>query len=53
MMYPWLWRHLPGPTWARVTIVVLGAALVVLALFEWVFPWVSEMLPYQDQTVGE
>ncbi len=52
MIYPWLWRHLPGPRWARVIQLVLIAGIVTLALFEWVFPWVSAMLPYQDQTVG-
>lgn len=52
MMYPWLWRHLPGPAWAKVTIMLLAAAILTLALFEWVFPRISEMLPYQDQTVG-
>lgn len=52
MMYPWIWRHLPGPYWARAVIAVLLVSIVVLALFEWVFPWVSSQLPYQDQTVG-
>jgi hypothetical protein len=52
-MYSALWRGLPGPTWARVLTLVLATTLVVLVLFEWVFPWVSEMLPYQEQTVGE
>ena len=52
MIYPWIWRRLPGPRWARVTMIALMAAIVVLSLFEWVFPWVSSLLPYQDQTVG-
>ena len=52
MIYPWIWRHLPGPRWARAVIVALLIAIVVLSLFEWVFPWVSAQLPYQDQTVG-
>lgn len=52
MIYPWIWRHLPGPRWARVVTLVLVVAIVVLGLFEWVFPWVSEQTPYQDQTVG-
>lgn len=50
-MYGALWRVLPGPTWARVATLVLATAIVVLSLFEWVFPWVSSMLPYQEQTV--
>jgi polyferredoxin len=50
-MYAWMWRHLPGPRWARTTIVALTLAIVVLALFEWVFPAVSAVLPFQEQTV--
>lgn len=53
MMYPWIWRHLPGPVWIKVSMLALTGAILTLALFEWVFPWISEMLPYQDQTVGE
>ena len=52
-MYPWIWRHLPGPAWARTIIVVLALAIIVLVLFEWVFPAISALLPYQDQTVGD
>lgn len=52
-MYAALWRILPGPTWARVAMLVLGAFIIVAVLFEWVFPWISEILPYQENTVGE
>ena len=51
MMYAWIWRHLPGPRWARATIAVLALAIIVLVLFEWVFPEVSALLPFQEQTV--
>ena len=50
-MYGALWRVLPGPRWARTAALVLVTAIVVLVLFEWVFPWVSSVLPYQEQTV--
>lgn len=53
MIYPWIWRHLPGPPWARVVIAALLVSIVVIGLFEWAFPWVSSLLPYQDQTVGD
>jgi hypothetical protein len=33
-------------------IATLALALVVLVLFEWVFPYVSELLPFQEQTVN-
>lgn len=52
-MYGWLWRRLPGPRWARVVMLVLAAAIVVLCLLEWVFPWLSQVLELQEQTVGE
>jgi len=52
-MYAWIWRHLPGPRWSRATIAALALAIVVLALFEWVFPAVSALLPYQEQTVTD
>ncbi len=51
-MYAWIWNHLPGPTWARAIIATLALAVVVLVLFEWVFPEVSALLPFQEQTVN-
>lgn len=50
-MYAWIWRRLPGPTWARVLIACGLATAVVLVLFEWVFPWLAPILPFQQQTV--
>lgn len=42
-MYGALWRALPGPTWAKVLQCVALAALVVVVLFGWVFPWVAQI----------
>lgn len=50
-MYAWLWRRLPGPLWARILTALLLLAAVVAALFQWVFPWLAPMLPFQQQTV--
>lgn len=50
-MYGWIWRHLPGPSWVRAIIVGLALAAIVMSLFTWVFPWISEMIPIQEQTV--
>ena len=50
-MYSWLWRHLPGPWWMRVPVLVVAAALLVWVLFEWFFPWIEPYLPFQQQTV--
>ncbi|VEG28736.1 hypothetical protein [Actinomyces howellii] len=41
-MYGWIWRHLPGPTWLRLIESLVLVALVVLGLFEFVFPWANE-----------
>ncbi|WP_067779750.1 hypothetical protein [Actinomyces vulturis] len=38
-MYGWIWRHLPGPWWARVIIALILIASAVFVLFQWVFPW--------------
>lgn len=51
-MYAALWKRLPGPVWARIAILVAAAVAIVLVLFEFVFPWISEQLPYQETTVG-
>ena len=46
-----LWRALPGPAWARVLLLLLLVAVVVAVCFEWVFPWLSDYLPMNDNTV--
>ena len=51
-MYPWIWRHLPGGIVAKVAVAVLIVLGIVAALFLWVFPWLSPLLPFQQQTVG-
>ena len=50
-MYGALWNHLPGPAWVRVATLAVIAVVVIAVLFEWVFPWVTSVLPYQEQTV--
>ncbi len=50
-MYGLIWRTLPGPAWFRVLVLLLLAAAIVLACFEWVFPWVSEYVPLNENTV--
>lgn len=41
-MYGWIWRHLPGPVWLRLIEALILVALVVLGLFEFVFPWAND-----------
>lgn len=50
-MYPWIWRHLPGPTAVRAVLAVTLLAAVVLLLFTVVFPWAVTWLPGQDVVV--
>lgn len=52
-MYGLLWRALPGPVWLRAILALLLLALVVVVLFEWVFPWLATIMPFNDQTVQQ
>jgi hypothetical protein len=52
-MYPWIWRHLPGPWPVRLLLALVLAAGVVLLLFTTVFPWAEQSLPFLDVTVDE
>lgn len=51
-MYAWLFRHLPGPLWARILQSVLLIAAVIVLLFGWVFPALAPHLPLDDGTVA-
>lgn len=51
-MYSWIWRHLPGPTAVRLVVALVLAAVVVVVLFAYVFPWAEGALPFLDNTVG-
>jgi hypothetical protein len=50
-MYPWIWRHLPGPTALRVLQALALVAFVSALLFFVVFPWVEPHLPINKVTV--
>ncbi|MGN7701826.1 hypothetical protein [Cellulosimicrobium sp. 22598] len=51
MMYGALWRVLPGPAWVRAGILLVLLAAVVLACFEWLFPLLSEYMPFNDPNI--
>ena len=51
-MYAALWRLLPGPSWVRAVLCLVLVLAVVAVCFEWLFPLVSEHLPFTDNTVG-
>ena len=50
-MYAWLFRHLPGPLWVRILLTVLVLAVIVVALFGWVFPAIAPHMPLNDGVV--
>jgi hypothetical protein len=52
-VYGWIWRHLPGPLWARITASVTLAAAVCALLWFLAFPWAEPLLPFDDVQVGD
>jgi hypothetical protein len=52
-VYAWIWRHLPGPVFAKLLLSLALVAAIVLSLFMWVFPWIEPQLPFNDVTVDE
>lgn len=50
-MYGALWRLLPGPTWLRVCLLFILAAVAVYACFTWFFPTIAPHMPFNDTTV--
>ena len=53
MIYPWIWRHLPGRWPVRLLLVLVLVAAVVAVLFTTVFPWAESSLPFLDVTVDQ
>jgi hypothetical protein len=51
-MYGALWRVLPGPVWVKAIQCLVLLVVVVAVLFQWVFPAVADLLPFNDNTVG-
>jgi sortase A len=52
-MYGALWRVLPGPRWFRAFTLLCLALVAVWACFEYLFPWMSDVLPFNELTVEE
>lgn len=50
-MYGWIWRHLPGKTWAKLCCAAALVLATLALLFLVVFPWVEPRLPFNDVTV--
>ncbi|MGT2462328.1 hypothetical protein [Sinomonas atrocyanea] len=51
-MYRALWRSLPGPLLARILILALMAAVLLIVLDQWVFPWLAATFVDDQATVG-
>jgi hypothetical protein len=49
-VYAWIWRNLPGPFAAKLTVALLMVAAVLALLFFVVFPWAETRLPFNDVT---
>ena len=50
-MYAALWHALPGPTWARVLLLLCAFVALTLVLFLYVFPAIEPMLPFDQITL--
>lgn len=50
-MYAALWRALPGPSFVRAVLALALALGVVAFCFLWLFPRISPLLPFTDNTV--
>lgn len=53
MIFPAVWRVLPGPAWVKALLVILLVLAIVWVLFEYVFPWVSVEFGIQDQNIEQ
>ncbi|WP_430868026.1 hypothetical protein [Demequina aurantiaca] len=53
MIFPAVWRILPGPTLVKALLLVILIGAIVWALFEFVFPWVSVEFGIQDQNIEQ
>ncbi|WP_254786910.1 hypothetical protein [Curtobacterium sp. MCBA15_001] len=52
MIFPLVWRLLPGPTALKILELVVLLVAIVFVLFTWVFPWIAaDILPPPDGTV--
>lgn len=47
-----IWAGLPGPVWLKLVLLFVVSGVLVVVLFEWVFPWASTFLQLQEQTVS-
>ncbi|WP_159449297.1 hypothetical protein [Demequina sp. NBRC 110051] len=53
MISTWMWSRIPGPVALKVLLLLVVIVAAVLVLFEFVFPWVSTIVPVSDPTLEE
>ncbi len=53
MISTWMWSRIPGPVALKVLLLLVVMAAAVYVLFEFVFPWVSTVVPVSDPTLEE
>jgi lipopolysaccharide export LptBFGC system permease protein LptF len=51
-MYAALWRLLPGGVVLKLLQLAVIVAIIVLVLFEWVFPWIAQTF-LSEQSIVE
>ena len=52
-MYGALWRAVPGPSWFKAFVFLCLLLAVTWVCFEFFFPWLSTVLPFNELTVGD
>ena len=50
-MYAALWRLLPGGVVPKLLQLAVIVSILVLVLFEWVFPWIAQTFMSEQSTV--
>ncbi|MDR1851286.1 MAG: hypothetical protein LBR21_01340 [Propionibacteriaceae bacterium] len=50
-IYGLIWRALPGPKWLKVILALLLFCAVVFVLMKWVFPVISDYMPFNNVTM--
>ena len=50
-MYLALWRLLPGGVALKLLQLLIIASIVLLVLFEWVFPWIAQTFMSEQSTI--
>lgn len=51
MIYPWIWRHLPGPWFVKLVLALALLAFIVWLLFTYVFPHIAPLMPFSETSV--